>query len=374
MNKKLFKFTGLALGLMLSLTACSEKPKENTDDTSKIVQREEVADEKKEEKIEEEKNPSENNQKLAKLYNKVLDEIDTYEFSDVEYGKYTYSYALVKTDEADYPQLLVAQDTDFGLSYLKLFTANDDFTDVFHDDELISIGVATAGGFRGMIAQNADYNALIYTTFMSGTGQGQEEKITSSIEDGELKLEKEVIWEGRIDTKAQDDSEEIDFSEIEDRDKLHDLANIKDVEYVKSLEENKEEKPEDINKEKVENPRENESKNQSQPGTMVATGVVRVFNHDEMIAYQKLNPKMLSDMGEHYTVLILDKPIDVTLPIIGGDGDMTKNVGLISLPEDMVSYKDKEITISFGPRDGYWQSDVSLPMGAPRMNQVKVLE
>lgn len=374
MNKKLFKFTGLALGLMLSLTACSEKPKENTDDTSKIVQREEVADEKKEEKIEEEKNPSENNQKLAKLYNKVLDEIDTYEFSDVEYGKYTYSYALVKTDEADYPQLLVAQDTDFGLSYLKLFTVNDDFTDVFHDDELISIGVATAGGFRGMIAQNADYNALIYTTFMSGTGQGQEEKITSSIEDKSLKLKREVIWEGRIDTKAQDDSEEIDFSEIEDRDKLHDLANIKDVEYVKSLEENKEEKPEDINKEKVENPRENESKNQSQPGTMVATGVVRVFNHDEMIAYQKLNPKMLSDMGEHYTVLILDKPIDVTLPIIGGDGDMTKNVGLISLPEDMVSYKDKEITISFGPRDCYWQSDVSLPMGAPRMNQVKVLE
>ncbi|WP_311492695.1 hypothetical protein [uncultured Anaerococcus sp.] len=374
MNKKLFKFTGLALGLMLSLTACSEKPKENTDDTSKIVQREEVADEKKEEKIEEEKNPSENNQKLAKLYNKVLDEIDTYEFSDVEYGKYTYSYALVKTDEADYPQLLVAQDTDFGLSYLKLFTVNDDFTDVFHDDELISIGVATAGGFRGIIAQNADYNALIYTTFMSGTGQGQEEKITSSIEDKSLKLKREVIWEGRIDTKAQDDSEEIDFSEIEDRDKLHDLANIKDVEYVKSLEENKEEKPEDINKEKVENPRENESKNQSQPGTMVATGVVRVFNHDEMIAYQKSNPKMLSDMGEHYTVLILDKTIDVTLPIIGGDGDMTKNVGLISLPEDMMSYKDKEITISFGPRDGYWQSDVSLPMEAPRMNQVKVLE
>ena len=39
-----------------------------------------------------------------------------------------------------------------------------------------------------------------------------------------------------------------------------------------------------------------------------------------------------------------------------------------------MSYKDKRITISFTPRDGYWQSDVSLPMDAPRMNQVKVLE
>lgn len=105
MNKKLLKLTVLALGLMLSLTACSEKPKENTEDSSEIVQKEEVADEKKEEKVEEEKNPSKNNQKLAKLYDKVLDDIGSYEFSDVEDGKYTYSYALVKTDEADYPQL-----------------------------------------------------------------------------------------------------------------------------------------------------------------------------------------------------------------------------------------------------------------------------
>src|SRR5699024_11867631 len=52
-------------------------------------------------------------------------------------------------------------------------------------------------GFRGFIEQNADYDALIYTTFMSGTGEGQEEKIATSLEDDDLKLEREVIWEGR---------------------------------------------------------------------------------------------------------------------------------------------------------------------------------
>lgn len=83
-----------------------------------------------------------------------------------------------------------------------------------------------------MLAQNADYNGLIYTTFMSGTGQDQEETITSSIEDKALKLKREVIWEGRIDTLDKDDSKEIDFSEIEDRDKLYGLADIKDWEYV----------------------------------------------------------------------------------------------------------------------------------------------
>src|SRR5699024_1282229 len=88
--------------------------------------------------------------------------------------------------------------------------------------------------------QNADYDALIYTTFMSGTGEGQEEKIATSLEDDDLKLEREVIWEGRIDTKDKGESYEIEFSEIEDRDKISDLSAIKDGEYVKSLEENDE--------------------------------------------------------------------------------------------------------------------------------------
>lgn len=372
MNKKLIKISSLTLALALSLAACSEKPNENTEDSSEIVQKEDVADEKKEEKVEEEKNPSENNEKLAKLYNKVLDEIDSYKISGIEDGEFTYSYALVKTDQADYPQLLVAEETDFGISYLKLFTANDDFTDVFHDEDPISIGVASTGGFRGMLAQNADCNALIYTTFMSGTGEGQQEKITSSVEDDILKLEREVIWEGRIDTLAPDDSKEIEFFEIDDRDKLNDLAKIKDGEYIKSLDQAKDEKEE--SKENTDKSLEEKIKAERNAGNMVATGVVRVFNHNEMIAYQKLNPKMLLDMGEYYAVLILDKPMDVTMQSGGGGGDYTRNVGIIGLPEDMMDYDGKNITISFTNTDGHWQSDVSLPMDAPRMHQVKVLE
>lgn len=77
-------------------------------------------------------------------------------------------------------------------------------------------------------------------------------------------------------------------------------------------------------------------------------------------------------MGEKYVVLILEKPMDFTLQ--SGGGDSTRSANLISLPEDMMSYEGKKITISFGPSDGHWQSDVSLPMDAPRMHQVKVLE
>lgn len=370
MNKKIIKISSIALALSLSLTACSGKFDKSSEDGSETKQAEVAAD--KEDKVKEDKKSNENNQKLSHLYNKILDNIDSYEFSDVEEGKYTYSYALVKTDKSDYPGLLVGQDTDYGLSYLKLFTANDDFTGEYITDEFLTTGVAAAGGFRGMISQNADYDALIYTTFMSGTGEGQQEKITTSITDDALKFDREVIWEGRIDKLGSDDSKEIEFFKIEDRDKINDLAKIKDGEYIKSLDQAKDEKEE--SKENTAGSLEGKIKAERDAGNMVATGEVKVFNHDEMIAYQGLNPEMLSDMGEEYLVLILDKPMDVTLPSGGGGGYFTRSANLISLPEDMMSYEGKKITISFGSSDGHWQSDVSLPMDAPRMHQVKVLE
>ena len=51
-------------------------------------------------------------------------------------------------------------------------------------------------------------------------------------------------------------------------------------------------------KENTDKSLEEKIKAERNAGNMVATGVVRVFNHNEMIAYQKLNPKMLPDMGE----------------------------------------------------------------------------
>ena len=395
MNKKLIKLTSFGLVVLLSFTACSEFGGNSSKENTEIVENEEEEeieekenfkeakeDENKsqdeEEISKEEKNPSECNEKLAKLYNKVLDEIDSYEFQDLEDGKYTYSYALVKTDESDYPQLLASQDTEYGLSYLKLFVANDDFTDVLYDDDddLISVGVASAGGFRGFIGQNSDYDALIYTTFMSGTGVGQEEKITTAVEDETLKLEREVIWEGRIDTKAQDDTSEIEFIEIEDRDKIYDLAKISDGEYVKSLEEDMEEENKEVQALNQKEGESLESKIQAEQnlGNMVATGNVRVFSHAELLDYQQVNPKAVPDTGISYAILLLDSPMDVTVRSGAGDGEITRNVDMIGLPEDMMNYDGQHITISFGTDDGYWQSDASLPMMAPRIRQVKVLE
>ena len=56
------------------------------------------------------------------------------------------------------------------------------------------------------------------------------------------------------------------------------------------------------------------------------------------------------------------------------DGYFTKTCDMISLPSDMDIYQDQNITISFGPDDGHWQSDFSLPINAARMREVNVIE
>lgn len=60
MNKKLIKISSLTLALALSLAACSGKSDKETDKSSKISQEDLQAN--KEEKVEVEKNPSENNE------------------------------------------------------------------------------------------------------------------------------------------------------------------------------------------------------------------------------------------------------------------------------------------------------------------------
>lgn len=116
------------------------------------------------------------------------------------------------------------------------------------------------------------------------------------------------------------------------------------------------------------------SQDQVESDQTVVSGVVRVFTHDEMIEYQDINSEFLPDMGESYVVLLADELVDVTLPSGGGGGYFTKSADIISLPPDMDIYQDQNITISFGPDDGYWQSDFSLPVDAPRMLEVNVVE
>ncbi|MDU3137043.1 MAG: hypothetical protein E6704_05600 [Anaerococcus prevotii] len=391
MNKKIIHLISLALCLCLALSSCSNKEKQRVENSREKSQTEETTnkDEEKEknkdklEKKEEAKDKkevtdeSEDYKKAGLLYNKILDNIDSYEFSDMgEDAEITYTYDLVYTRSSDIPDLLVAQNTEYGLSYLKIFSPNDDFTKEISADEIITIGVASAGGFRGVISQNADFTSLLYTTFLSGTGEGKEEEITTYIKDDSLKINRDILWEGNISDKAKDEAHMIYFSDIDDREKIESLASNKNEDFRKVLSEIKKKEEADNNEDSAIKEEDIQSSSQEQVDSdqTVVSGVVRVFNHDEMIEYQDINPELLPDMGEIYVVLFADEAVDITLLTGAGDGYHTNTSDMISLPTDMDIYQDQHITISFGPDDGHWQSDFSLPINAARMRNVNVIE
>ncbi|MDU2557962.1 MAG: hypothetical protein E7C95_03190 [Anaerococcus prevotii] len=391
MNKKIIHLISLALCLCLALSSCSNKEKQRVENSREKSQTEETTnkDEEKEknkdklEKKEEAKDKkevtdeSEDYKKAGLLYNKILDNIDSYEFSDMgEDAEITYTYDLVYTRSSDIPDLLVAQNTEYGLSYLKIFSPNDDFTKEISADEIITIGVASAGGFRGVISQNADFTSLLYTTFLSGTGEGKEEEITTYIKDDSLKINRDILWEGNISDKAKDEAHMIYFSDIDDREKIESLASNKNEDFRKVLSEIKKKEEADNNEDSAIKEEDIQSSSQEQVDSdqTVVSGVVRVFNHDEMIEYQDINPELLPDMGEIYVVLFADEAVDITLLTGAGDGYHTDTSDMISLPTDMDIYQDQHITISFGPDDGHWQSDFSLPINAARMRNVNVIE
>lgn len=393
MNKFICKKISLALCFALSLSACSEKTKENSTkptDQTKI----ETASEKEDKKIsesnendksinetsyvEEKEDLSENNIRLSSLYNKVLDNIDAYTFiEDIQEANIDYSYALVNMNDSDIPQLIVAQNNnEYGLSYIKVFHSNDNFTKALTSDEVIQIGVASAGGFRGFLAQNEDLNGLDYITVSSGTGEGFKEEIIASIDKDNLILQRDTVWEGSINELSNANTSDIDFIDIVDRNKLDDLDSIKDGEYKKTIAK----KIDEIKSlEKAENEEENSNmKDQAQEendnGRMVVSGTVKVFTNDEMVSYQNQNPQIFTDMGESYVILLLDNYEDINMISSSDPYYITNSVNIIKLPDDMADYVDQRITVSFGPDDGYWPSDASLPVGAPRMNTVNVLE
>lgn len=398
MNRKIIHLTSLSLCLCLVLSSCSNKEKQKVEDstgksqteetTNKNLEKEKETDkEKKTDKLEkkeeskdkkEETDKSEDYKKACILYNKILDNIDSYEFNDlIEDEELTYTYDLVYTKSSDIPDLIVAQNSEFyGLSYLKIFSYKDDFAKEIYTDEIIDIGVASAGGFRGVISQNADFTSLLYTTFLSGTGEGKEEEITTYVEDDLLKLNRDIIWEGNISDKSKDEAHNIYFSDIDDREKIESLASNKNEDFRKVLLEIKKKEEADSNKDSIIQEEDTQSVSQEQVDSdqTVVSGVVRVFTHDEMMEYQDVSPELLPDMGEIYVVLFADEAVDITLLTGGGDGYHTNASDMISLPTDMDIYQDQHITISFGPDDGHWQSDFSLPINAARMREVNVIE
>lgn len=385
MKKRWISFICGGLVLLLILTFCGKSPNKTdsedaSSETSELSDTSVSSTEQKKEADPKEAT-TEKNAKLAKLYGQVLDTIHESDFNASSVNG-NYSYALVNMNDDDMPQLAVCTETGGGVAAIKFFSADSDYANVVTSQELFSIGASAAGGFRGGMNQSRKQSSLLYTTFSAGSGDAETQALTTSVKDGKLVIKKNTIWEGKINNKEEDGSFPIDFLPVRDRSTLDKLAKTEDGKVKEALlklfsgempqSESK------ANAEQSANPNTLEGKKQAAvaAGKTVVTGVVKKFNHDEMVAFQKFDPNVLPDMGESYIVLLLENNIDIT--VHSGDpygGYLTKSVNLVGLLEEMAAYDGQKITIAFTPDDGYWQTDVSLPMYAPRMHtSIKILK
>lgn len=385
MKKRWISFICGGLVLLLILTSCGKSPNK-TDSEDASSETSELSDtsvssmEQKKEADPKEAT-TEKNAKLAKLYGQVLDTIGKSDFNASSVNG-SYSYTLVNMNDEDMPQLAVCTETGGGVAAIKFFSADNDYTNVVTNKELFSIGASAAGGFRGGMNQSRKQGSLLYTTFSAGTGDAETQALTTSIKDGKLIIKKNTIWEGKINNKEEDGSFPIDFLPARDRGALDKLAKTEDGKVKEALLKlfsgGKPQSQSKANAEQSANSNTLEGKKQAAvaAGKTVVTGVVKKFNHDEMVAFQKFDPNVLPDMGESYIVLLLENNVDIT--VHSGDpygGYLTKSVNLVGLPEEMAAYDGQKITIAFTPDDGYWQTDVSLPMYAPRMHtSIKILK
>ena len=227
MMKKTMIALLISLTFILSLTACSSKQDTTLEDKNLT---ESANDKSSEDNEESEKSKDaeenalaqedENLEKVKQLYTSVLDNMNPEKFNPATKDdgfNCTYTYSLVKLNNLDYPLLLVYQDYDYGMSDVKFYYPSKDFTKELSSDEIVPVGVARAGGFRGDIGLSESKDTLSYFCVSSGTGDSSIDDISFELEDENLNVQIKSAWEGSLDDMPESSSIPIDISDISDR-------------------------------------------------------------------------------------------------------------------------------------------------------------
>lgn len=238
MMKKTMIALLISLTFLLSLTACSSKQDttledknltESANDKSSEDNEESKGNEESEDAVENTlAQEDENLEKVKQVYTSVLDNMNPEKFNpDTKDDGFncTYTYSLVKLNNLDYPLLLVYQDYDYGMSDIKFYYPNKDFTKELSSDEIVPIGVARAGGFRGDINLSESKDTLSYVCVSSGTGDSSIDDISFELGDENLNVQIKSVWEGSFDDMPESSSSPIDLSDISDRTAIDNISN-----------------------------------------------------------------------------------------------------------------------------------------------------
>lgn len=378
---KLKKFIALALSLFLFMPLCSGCSNQNGANTK-------AADSAKKVNV--------INAKVAALYKKVLANADKYNFNEadlkIDASQSKYSYALVNMSDRDIPELVLRKNLE-GISLLKFFAANKDYSDVVSSDDLISSGVAS--GIRVSVSQYADSNSLSYVEWSSGTGDTEAYKVTMNIADSNP-LKKEKYWSGIITDLPKQNVKDINFVSTDDTTLLDNLAKTEDNTYKKSVsnkggDSDSEDKDSKKSSKKTDSKKaasgeslDSKIKAEKASGRQVVSGTVRVLSYNQVLEAQNIqdpNPGS-SDPNQTFMILILDNKTSVTLPHSGDMGNPPHPSDATMMAFDdgsqakqiMEKYVNKKVYVSFIVNDGFFPSDTGLPLGEPHLCNLKVIE
>lgn len=237
MMKKTMIALLISLTFLLSLTACSSEQETTLEDKNLTESASDKSSEDNEESKDNEENKDleessvnqedENLEKVKQVYTSVLDNMNPEKFNPATKDdgfNCTYTYSLVKLNNLDYPLLLVYQDYDYGMSDIKFYYPSKDFTKELSSDEIVPVGVARAGGFRGDISLSESKDTLSYFCVSSGTGDGSIDDISFELGDENLNVQIKSVWEGSLDDMPESSSIPIDLSDISDRTAIDNIS------------------------------------------------------------------------------------------------------------------------------------------------------
>lgn len=346
------------------------------------------------------------NAKVAALYKKVLANADKYKLneadSEIDASQSKYSYALVNMSDRDIPELILRKNYKY-VSCSKVFAANKDYSDVVSSNDLICDGVGSAGGFRAVISQYADSNSLRYVEWSSGTGDTEAYKVTMNIADSNP-VKQEKYWSGTIFDLPKQNIKDINFVSTDDTTLLDNLAKTEDNTYEKSVsnkgsdsnsedkDSKKSEKKSDKKASKKADSKKSASgesldskiKAEKASGRQVVSGTVRILSYNQVLEAQNIqdpNPGY-SDTNQIFMILILDNKTSVTLHHSGdmGNPPHPSDATMMAIEDGsqakqiMEKYVNKKVYVSFIVNDGFFPSDTGLPLGEPRLHNLKVIE
>ena len=164
-------------------------------------------------------------QAMYDQYSEIIDNASSY-IPELEIpgmsAQYEYSLVYMDPDNPQIPQLLLKQKYTGEMDRISIFSFDKNDNQAFViQTQVLSEGVAHAGGSRASLQATSDGSGLLSTEWYSGSGEaGTRRYVVSGHE-----LSSTTEWKGRIDQRPEDPSEiDIDWHEATDKSGLEQIA------------------------------------------------------------------------------------------------------------------------------------------------------